>query len=74
MDNQVQREKLKNQALIERLSAITAQYENQDAERRVDITLLSDEIKRLTQELEEVRDALGEAPVREENDEVPEKE
>jgi uncharacterized coiled-coil protein SlyX len=42
-----ERLQLKNQALLERVSQIVAQYEDRVAELRVDLTLLSNELEEL---------------------------
>lgn len=47
------RHQLKNQALVERVSQLAAQYENQAADYRVEITLLTSEIEQLRAQLEE---------------------
>lgn len=44
---------LKIQALLERISQLTAQYENQDADRRVTITILGNRVKELEQTTQE---------------------
>lgn len=62
------REELKNRALLERISTLTTSYENQDAERRIDITVLTqqkEEAEKRVTELEEenqrLRDELVQA-------------
>lgn len=46
---QVDRKDLKIQALLERVSSLTTQYENQAAEFRVEITVLSEELRKYTE-------------------------
>jgi len=53
-EQQVDRKDLKIQALLEKVSTMTAQYENQVADLRVELTLVS-------QELNEARQAAAEA-------------
>lgn len=48
------RNELKIQALLERISTITSSYENQDAERRIDITILTGEKQDLLTQVEEL--------------------
>ena len=48
----VQYLELKVQALLERISTQAATYENQDAERRISITYLEQELKALKDEKE----------------------
>ena len=43
---------LKNQALLERVSSLTTQYENQVADLRVELTLVSQERDQLRSELD----------------------
>lgn len=52
------RNELKVQALLEKISSLTTNYENQVAELRVDVTLLSQEKQELANELSEVREQL----------------
>lgn len=58
MTEQPDRKDLKIQALLEKISKITSAYENQEADYRVDITLLVAENEKLSKQLEEL-----EAPV-----------
>jgi len=51
LENTPDRKDLKVQALLERISQIIAQYENQDAERRIDITMLSEQLQNAQEEL-----------------------
>lgn len=50
------REELKNKALLERVSMLTTSYENQDAERRVDITLLAQQVEELKARIAELEE------------------
>lgn len=61
-EQQVDRKDLKIQALLEKVSNMTAQYENQVADLRVELTVVS-------QELEEARQAAADV----EAADVPEK-
>lgn len=47
---ELQRSQLKVQALVEKISELTSNYENQCADYRVDITLLSNYVERLENE------------------------
>lgn len=52
MDNrEITRKDLKIQALLEKISILTTQYESQDADRRVTITELNQENEALREEL-----------------------
>lgn len=55
------RNELKVQALLEKVSNLTTNYENQVADLRVDVTLLSQENNSLKQELEALRASLEES-------------
>lgn len=44
------RNELKNQALLERVSGLTAEYENKVADLRVELTMLSQELEALKSE------------------------
>jgi chaperonin cofactor prefoldin len=46
---------LKNKAFLERISNLTANYENQVAELRVELTLLSQQLDEANKELTELR-------------------
>lgn len=50
MDN-TQRLELKNQALLEKVSSLTTNYENQVADLRVEVTLLTHELQNTQKEL-----------------------
>lgn len=41
---------LKNQALLEKISQLTTNYENQAAEYRVEVTILNQQVKELQEE------------------------
>ena len=56
---------LKNQALLERISTLTAEYENKVADLRVELTITSRERDSLRTEVEEYRLSANE---KEEND------
>jgi uncharacterized coiled-coil protein SlyX len=58
-DEERDRNSLKEQALLERLSQIVAQYENQIAELRVELTLMAKRLKGedAPQEAEETKPA-----------------
>lgn len=58
MDN-TQRLELKNQALLEKVSSLTTNYENQIADLRVECTLLAQELQRTEQELASVVERLN---------------
>ena len=49
---------LKVQALLEKISSLVAQYENQCADLRVEVTLLSNERDALVEELKSLRESL----------------
>jgi len=51
------RNELKVKALLERVSVLTSQYENQDADRRVEITVLTQQVQDLQREVENLRNA-----------------
>ena len=53
-----ERLQLKNQALLERLQKIVAEYEERDADRRVDLTYMDKRIKELEEENSAFREAL----------------
>ena len=46
----VQMYELKNQALLEKISSLTANYENQIADLRVEVTLLANQLQTLENE------------------------
>jgi uncharacterized protein YeeX (DUF496 family) len=50
---------LKIQALLERVSTLTAQYENQVSDLRVDVTLLSQELERLNKSAKQSKENSG---------------
>lgn len=54
MENQVTREDLKIQALLEKVGNLTATYENQIADFRVELTLVSQENEALKKKVEEL--------------------
>lgn len=56
MDN-TQKLELKVQALLERVSSLTSNYENQIADLRVEITTLVQELQRLSEESNNGEDA-----------------
>lgn len=64
-DEQLDRKDLKNQALLERVSNLTAQYENQSADLRVEYTLLEQEYRRVLNELEALKAEPEDVPVEE---------
>lgn len=45
------RNELKTQALLEKISSLTTNYENQIADLRVEVTMLSNELQHTQQEL-----------------------
>lgn len=49
------RKDLKIQALLEKISSLTTNYENQVAELRVDLTITSNELQEVKAELEALR-------------------
>jgi len=55
-EQQVDRKDLKIQALVEKISTLTAQYENQAADYRVEITLMSTENNRLENLVHELQE------------------
>jgi hypothetical protein len=62
MDN-TRRLQLKNQALLEKVSSLTANYENQVADLRVELTLVSEELQALRDEQQAKLDETQEEPV-----------
>jgi uncharacterized protein YeeX (DUF496 family) len=54
------RKDLKIQALLEKVSKLTTDYENQAADYRVEITMLSQQLQETQQELARVREASAE--------------
>ena len=71
MDN-TQRLELKNQALLEKVSSLTTNYENQIADLRVEVTMLMSELQHTEQELAAAVEKLNAAA--EATDEVPSEE
>lgn len=67
---ELEKSKLKNQALLEKISAITTKYENEAADYRVEITLLAKQNELLQREVEEYR--AREEPAETANDLNPE--
>lgn len=70
--DQTQRLELKNQALLEKVSSLTTNYENQIADLRVELTVVSQELQHVQQELASAVDKLNGAT--EGDDEVPSQE
>lgn len=60
MDN-TNRLELKNQALLEKISSLTTNYENQVADLRVEITILSNELQSAQTELSAAVERLNKA-------------
>lgn len=60
------RNELKVQALLEKISSLTTNYENQIADLRVEVTLASNELQAMGQELENLRGEKGQDEVSEE--------
>ena len=58
---QTQRLELKNQALLEKISSLTTNYENQIADLRVEMTVLSQDLNSTREELLSVGTRLAEA-------------
>lgn len=52
MSEELDRSALKMQALLEKVGQLTAQYENQVADLRVELTVVTQETERLTKLLE----------------------
>jgi hypothetical protein len=52
MTNHINREALKNQALLERVSNLTAEYENKVADLRVELTVVGEQLREATEKLE----------------------
>lgn len=50
-------ESLKTQALLERISALTAEYENKVADLRVELTLVSEALRDAQESLKELKAA-----------------
>lgn len=55
MTDMTDRKDLKIQALLEKISQLTTQYENQAADYRVEITMHGADVQRLTQENQELQ-------------------
>lgn len=60
MDN-AQRLELKNQALLEKVSSLTTNYENQIADLRVEVTMLMNELQNARAELASAAERLDAA-------------
>lgn len=58
---QTQRLELKNQALLEKISSLTTNYENQIADLRVEMTVLAQDLNSTREELLSVGTRLAEA-------------
>lgn len=72
-ETQLDRKDLKIQALLEKVSSMTAQYENQVADLRVDLTIVSQELEtyhrrdaeaQATQEDEDVEENQEDTPAK----------
>jgi regulator of replication initiation timing len=59
-EGQLDRKDLKIQALLEKISHLTTQYENNAADLRVDLTVYAQENERLSAEIELLRNELEE--------------
>lgn len=57
MENEIDRKDLKAQALLERIGALTSQYENQVADLRVELTLVVNENTELTEKVKQLEEA-----------------
>lgn len=64
------KEQLKNQALVESISNLTANYENKVADLRVEITQLTQSLNEANQELDGLRNELAERNEEADDDEV----
>lgn len=58
--NEVQKKDLKIQALLEKVSELTAEYENKCADYRVDLTLYAKYLEQMQEELEQLKGDNGE--------------
>lgn len=52
------RKELKIRALLEKITQLTTNYENSLADARVEVTILTDTLNRVTQELEDLKGQL----------------
>lgn len=66
MNQELDRKDLKSQALLEKVSQLTTQYENQIADLRVELTVVQYENENLRQELESTKSEETDAPEKKE--------